>query len=381
MIRPDVYEVNKGISQSDLKLLKTNIQEFYKRCILGEGVDNEKDRKRYFDVGDMTDVMLLQPELKGQFYCMENISLGDKFKVLMDELWKAVYKDAYAEDGTKIKDISNDVNDYMNYVLDAAKAALYYYNPEKPDKPWSRNLETIQTEVKGTGSKYFQALADANGKIVVNVQDWNTAAKCLEKIRTSNNKYIAEIVKYLDNAGTDDQANAEIQVLCACPFFGRYMDKNIKGLPDLVIINHKEKWIWPLDLKTSKSLLSFPVSYRSFKYGKQGAFYTLLLQYQPAYEGYTIKNFGFIVVNSNPDVDDRAEYYEMTAKELHVQINGMDRPDGSRVRGLKDDFEDLQWHETNNEWCRYPENAITDVFALETIGAPDVEVQAEPDIF
>lgn len=381
MIRPAHYEKSRAISQSDLKLLKTNIQEFYKRCILGEVSDDDKSRKRYFDVGDLTDVMWIQPELKKEFYCMENISLGDKFKLLMDELHKLVLKDAIDNEIVQAS-ISNNVADYLEFVKPAAMAAQYYYNPEKPDKPWSRNLETIQTEVLGTGSKYFQALIDAMGKIVVNMQDWNTAVKCVDKINTSNNKKVAEIVKYVNDFRNPGPDVSSIQVVFAKPLFGNWNGVQVKVLPDLYIINHTEKWIWPLDLKTCKSVVTFPGNYRAFKYGKQGAFYSSVIKEQPEYAGYTMRNFGFVVVGSNPDVDDRAEYYEMSAKELHVQRHGMDRPDGSRVRGIDDDIEDLNWHITNNEWCRYPENSINDdTFILETLGAPDVTEVPEIEIF
>jgi len=381
MIRPGHYEKSKAISQSDLKLLKTNIQEFYKRCILGEVSDDEKTRKRYFDVGDLTDVMWLQPELKKEFYCMENISLGDKFKLLMDELFKMVIKDCIDHDIPAIS-ISNNVADYIEFTKEAAMAAQYYYNPEKPDKPWSRNLETIQAEVKSLGSKYFQALVDANGKIVVNMQDWNTAVKCIEKINTSNNKKVAEIVKYMTDDNNQDLNAVHIQLFKAKPLFGEWNSIKVKVLPDLYIVNNIEKWIWPLDLKTVKSITMFPSNYRAFKYGKQGAFYSSVIKEQPEYAGYTMRNFGFLVVGSNPDVDDRAEYYEMSAKELHVQLHGMDRADGSRVRGIDDDIEDLEWHIANDEWCRYPENSINDdVFILETLGAPDVAEVQQEEIF
>ena len=197
MIRPEAYEQSSSISQSDLKLMRSNIQEFYKRKIMGvvkTKEEQEADRKSYFDVGDLTDVMLLQPELKSEFFTMPNTTLGEKFKSLMDELFALVIDDLTNQD--QLDTLSPDVVTYVVYVEAAAKKALYYYNPEK-EKPWSRKIETIVEEVITLGKPYFEALVTANGKRVVNVVNWNTAIKCVEKIVKSNNKHVNKIVNLI----------------------------------------------------------------------------------------------------------------------------------------------------------------------------------------
>jgi hypothetical protein len=367
MIRPEQYEQSKDISQSDLKLMETNIQEFYKRKILGEMKTEEekrRERKRYFDVGDLTETMYLQPELKSEFYCMENITLGDKFKLLMDNLL-AMANESEGEEGT----VSPDVTDYLVFVEQAAKDALYYYNPEKADRPWSRTIETIVNEVKTTGAIYFRANIEAKGKIVVNVQDWNTGAQCLEKITTSNNKQIALIVDYVESARA---GNEDIELIIGVPLYGTFQGVRVKVLYDLAIIHKKEKWIWPLDLKTTSNILGWASTYRKLKYGRQGALYSNVIHQN--YPDYTLKNFGFIVVGTDPNKDDRAEYFEMSSKEMHAQTYGVIEDGQVVVRGLTQSFADYQWHMETNIWNRYPVHAANDdVYVLETFGKREID--------
>lgn len=383
MIRPEQYDKTPYLSQSDLKLMETNIQEFYAQKVLGQA--REENRKRYFDVGDLIEIMYLQPELKSEFFTMPNIVLGDKFKLLMDELF-ALALTMHTEELEVLENMNlpctklcENVNEYMDWVEIAAKKALYYYNPEK-DKPWSRNLETIQNEVKTTGAAYFQALVTANGKRVVNVEDWNTALKCVEKITTSNNSKIVEIVQTIEKVRN---GNAEgIEVLIGRVLTGEINGVKMKGLLDLGIVNHNTKTVWPLDLKSIRSILMFPGNYRKLKYGRQGALYqSLLVQMYP---GYKVKNFGFIAVGTDAALDDRAEYYEMSEKEIYAQIHGITEDGKVVFRGIHQALDDYKWHDKHNVWNRYPVNVINDdVFVLETFGNRDVEIveTVEEEIF
>lgn len=377
MIRPEAYEQSNSISQSDLKLMRSNIQEFYKRKIMGvvkTKEEQEADRKSYFDVGDLTDVMLLQPELKSEFFTMPNITLGEKFKSLMDELFALVIDDLTNQN--QLDTLSTDVVAYVVYVEAAAKKALYYYNPEK-DKPWSRKIETIVDEVLTLGKPYFEALVTANGKRVVNVVNWNTAIKCVEKIVTSNNKHVNKIVSLI-KAHFHDALDEGIEVFLAHPFYGELDGLKMKVLVDIAIIDHNAKTVRVPDLKTTKSLLSFPTGYKSYGYGRQVVLYSLIVGQN--YPGYKILMPGFIVVGTNPDLDDRAEYFELTEKEFEIQYRGGTYQSGTHTLSIVDDINTYHWHVKNNEWNRYPQHVLNDeMFLLETSGITDVNVQEEPE--
>ncbi len=386
MIRPQEYDQSKAISQSDLKLMRSNIQEFYKRkimCIAKTREEEEAERKTYYDVGDLTDVMFLQPELKSQFYTMPNVTLGEKFKLLMDALYEAVTTDlkemnAHNEDiGAPLQELSKDVNDYLHYVESAAKKALYYYNPEK-DKPWSRTLDTITAEVKTTGAVYFEALASAFGKRVVNVVNWNTAVKCVEKIKTSNNRNVNRIVNLIE-AKFSGNLDEHIEVFLAHPFYGLIEGVKLKCLVDIAIIDHSAKTVLVPDLKTTKSILSFPASYKSFGYGKQVVLYSHVVSQN--YPGYKILPAGFIVVGTDPELEDRAEYFELSPKEMEIQYAGGTYQSGTTTVSILDDLKTYQWHVSNNEWNRYPQHANeNDAFILETSGIAEVNaVPEEPE--
>lgn len=381
MIRPEQYEMSSHISQSDLKLMRSNIQEFYKRKIMAIAKTKEEveaDRKKYFDVGDLTDVMFLQPQFKSEFYCMPNVQLGEKFKLLMDKLYAIVENEVKEinEKATVLETISPDVKKYLHHVEEAAKAALYYYNPEK-DKPWSRNLETISNEVVTAGAPYFEALALAFGKRVVNLQDWTNAARCVEKIENSNNRQVNAIFNLVKDSQLG-RLDDGIEVFLGWAFYGEINGVKVKVLVDIAIVDHNIETIRIVDLKTTKSILQFPGSYKSFGYGKQVVLYSEVVGQN--YKGYKILAPGFVVVGTNPDTDDRAEYFELTEKEYAIQLNGGVYQSGTHTSSITDDLVTYQWHVSKNEWSRYPQHATeNDTFLLETSGIAEVLVQPEQE--
>ena len=100
-----------------------------------------------------------------------------------------------------------------------------------------------------------------------------------------------------------------------------YLGVQCQGYLDDVIINHKEKTITIIDIKTGT--LSFPVALNQFDYDLQGAFYYVgmpLSEWYKEYEGYTIKRPIFI--HSKLTSPQYPTAWEMTEEVLERAING-----------------------------------------------------------
>jgi hypothetical protein len=57
------------------------------------------------------------------------------------------------------------------------------------------------------------------------------------------------------------------------PIYFDYMDEECKGLLDILFINTEEKYIQPIDLKTTTNVWSFPKSFLRYGYQIQAGFY------------------------------------------------------------------------------------------------------------
>ena len=94
---------------------------------------------------------------------------------------------------------------------------------------------------------------------------------------------------------------------------GNLGGNDYRGMLDLVIVNHAEKWIIPCDLKTSHNReYNFPKSFIEFRYDIQSRLYWRLLRQamdnDDYFRDFALLDFQFIVVNNF------AEPYPLTWK-------------------------------------------------------------------
>lgn len=93
----------------------------------------------------------------------------------------------------------------------------------------------------------------------------------------------------------EDDVEIITQLIIIAPINGT----PVRGMLDIVKIDHKKKTITPYDLKaTEYRQVNFPIQFRRMKYYLQGGVYTLLLKYffkNLIASGYTVDNFCFLV--------------------------------------------------------------------------------------
>lgn len=124
-------------------------------------------------------------------------------------------------------------------------------------------------------------------------------------VATANSFKTHKFTKWLfeDTPGVDK--------LFQFPLFGRYNDVRMKGLPDLIMVNHAVKKIYVIDFKTMfGSVLNFNRSVRARRYDFQGSYYNELVSQNLSelsttidldVTEYEVSNFAFAVESStNP---------------------------------------------------------------------------------
>ena len=144
----------------------------------------------------------------------------------------------------------------------------------------------------------------------------------------------------------------------------KFGELNCKSILDKVLVDHNDKRIIPMDIKTtSKGVGNFIQSFIRYGYFRQCSFYNYAIRYwllniskikNP--EEWTIEPFRFIVVDSN--LNDFPLIYRCTQKDLDFGRDGGYLPYSNRhIKGWITLTEDLAFYQSKRDW-RYPAKAL-----------------------
>jgi hypothetical protein len=140
------------------------------------------------------------------------------------------------------------------------------------------------------------------------------------------------------------------ELLHQVPIYFTLKDHEFKALLDGIKIDHQEKTIEPFDLKTiGKSVYEFPLNYILYGYYTQAALYEYALKTKesPVYdllqEGYTLKDFIFIVAETKTSSFNPALIYTTSKEEREAGFTGGNF-NNKYHKGIYQLLEDYLWH-------------------------------------
>lgn len=170
-------------------------------------------------------------------------------------------------------------------------------------KTWKN--ETRISKVKTEGSIYYNFLKLSNGKEVVSTEMYDAAVNCVEALKNAE----ATRWYFADNNPWDG-----IERFYQLKIKGKWEDIDLRCMIDLLVVDHKNKIIQPVDLKTSgHPEYKFYQSYVKWNYNIQQSLYTYLIKQliatNPEYSEYKVMPYKFIVVNKDTC---RPEVWEVT---------------------------------------------------------------------
>lgn len=263
MVSVQEYYENPAISQSKLKLLLSNPKLF--NTVQEPEIYFEE--KKHFIIGSAVDCLLTQPqeEFDSQYH-ISNIQNkpSDTIKSIVNQIFDKVVEQSYEAIGP--------ITTYTDIVLECC-------NEHEYQKNWKD--ETRVNKVCEAW-EYWEDLKQAIGKQVLSQEENDLISQIVMSIRTNEatSKYFQE--------------NRLTEIIFQMPINFTYERIDCKALLDMVIINHKNKTIQPIDIKTMGDYtINFPKSLRQRRYDIQAAFYTAGLQ--AVYPEYEILPFKFIV--------------------------------------------------------------------------------------
>mgnify|MGYP003118812400 CR=1 FL=1 len=277
----DIYN-NMGFkfSYSSLNRLNFSPKLFYKDYILK---NKEIRTDKHLIEGKLLHLLLLQPE---------------KFNEHFSKLPGKVPSDAVRRVLNEVKDnLPGHEDPKLDTLQPEIIAALKHQDLYQSMKSDAKKFEKINVTAN---QEYFKFLLTQEGKDII---DQTMYDKCEHNVLViKENK---EIMNLLDPVITDfelDDTETHNEQYLECEL--KDLKFGLKGYVDRYIVDHKNKAITIIDLKTSgKSLAQFPETVEFYNYWLQAAVYTLLVMKNVEEKAKDYKiNFNFIVIDTYSQV-------------------------------------------------------------------------------
>lgn len=147
--------------------------------------------------------------------------------------------------------------------------------------------------IKSKCNDYYKLLAISADKEILSQKDYNDTVACVNELK--NNPY----TKYFFYVNPFDNRFEKVFQL---KFKAKYNGISVRCMFDELIVDHEEKVIYPIDLKTSgHAEEDFEQSFVTWRYMIQAQLYTYILQQviseDEYFKDFKIAHYSFIVIN------------------------------------------------------------------------------------
>lgn len=168
--------------------------------------------------------------------------------------------------------------------------------------------ETRARVLKEKGEQYYNLLFLSKDKQIVTQEDYNDANECVNILKTSE-----QTKEYF----TENFFNDDIEILYQLKFKGWFEGIPVRVMADLIVVDHKNKRIIPVDLKTSyKPEYKFFWSFMDWLYNIQARLYWYTIRQNmdndPYFKDFTLENYRFVVISRGTKVPLVWEYPDTT---------------------------------------------------------------------
>ena len=242
----EMYYDNKRISQSQLKLLLFNPKLFLEE----EQPELYFEEKRHFVIGGAVDTLLTQPETFNDKYYVSSVEKkpSDVVKSIIHQVYDSVSKE--------------DLENFEEYTVEILQSCIDHdYCPTFKDETRIKKVLEFKD--------YWNELIDSEGKTMLSLEESDVITRIVKNISES------PLAKYFKPNEAPNGVDIQLQL----PILFEIDDIGCKALLDIVIFDHNNKTITPIDLKTmSGNIIDFPKSVKQRGYMIQAAWYTEALK-------------------------------------------------------------------------------------------------------
>lgn len=279
------YRKYPAFNYSSLSYFDKNRIKYWRKYVLKEESGDEINHSMM--VGMLTDVLLLNPEtFDEKFNVVKCEPISGQWLLFVEELYKTTLK--YVVDASLTKSMEFRLSETFEI-----------FKKKYPDKFKGKNLSWIITNfvepLKGEGSvspeDYYNSCLESFDKIPIDQNLLAKVSKIVDNVKFG--KYTKEMFRRREGV----EMKYQIGVVAQCE-----LGVEIKGLFDILEINHNTKTVKGTDLKAMWDVESFDYSFKKNKYYLQASMYhELITQYiiDAGLEGYTPdETFTFLVVDT-----------------------------------------------------------------------------------
>jgi hypothetical protein len=174
---------------------------------------------------------------------------------------------------------------WRQFIYESLNSHEYYMNRRKED--WKEDNRYTGL-LNDNGEEYWKSLIEGKGKFILDQEQHNKIIAIANSLYTHprTSKY------FIDREGID--------ILFQVPIYFEYFGIKCKALPDILIIDHKNRRIILCDIKTlGFDVIDFPINLRMRRYDFQAAYYAAAVNTYvdnyPELNGYIIEPMRFIV--------------------------------------------------------------------------------------
>lgn len=296
------------------------------KCIKNIRDFSEKTPSLIF--GSVVDCLITggENEFNKRFYILD-YKISDTLKQITEQIYNRnfiVYK--------SIEDIPDDK------ILESIEE-IEYYNNLKPEK----RVEKIKTGCKD----YYIELVNVNGRCVINRETYDDAVKTVESLKEYS------LLKTIFFNNPFDENN---EILFQAKFREELCGMTFKCMFDILHIDHANKIIYPIDLKTSSvEEYCFSKEFIKWKYYLQAWLYkSILVKYikNTEFKDYYVSDFIFIVINKDSLIPLIYDFHvpcseDSLSEDITLQCNKNSITLESPIRLAKE----IHYYESSNSVC------------------------------
>jgi len=142
--------------------------------------------------------------------------------------------------------------------------------------------------------------------------------------------------------------NNDLENIYQAKIFFNVNGEECKSMPDLISIDHENKIIYPIDIKTG-TFFNFMKNFYEYKYYIQGGLYTAsiqsIVQTNDEFKGYTVAPFQFVSISrQRPDLP---LVYEMSDMFVELSFKGWTNYSGKEYKGIFELINEYKWYKNN----------------------------------
>ena len=332
-----IYKDIDALNQSMIKLFDSDPIKFFNEYKMGKA-RSEKINTSLI-IGSIVDFYLL--ECDGDKSILES-RLNEKFILFEGNKGSGqvfLLVDYLIEETKKCMDEKGEINcDFETRINDAIKRI------QSEGKYRGKSVDVIIEDFVKNGKSYFEKCMESIDKTVVDISLLDKAIITGNTIK--NDEFVSDIFNW-DN--TKEKIN-HLVIEFKYDVEGRKFI-NCKAEIDMLIIDHLNKTIQLIDLKTTYDNENFEVGYIKNKYYLQVSFYYLAVKEwikNKNISEYKILPMKFVVGDTSSN-NRRPLLYITSEEDVIRGLEGFCLK-GEFHRGIKELIEDIVWAEDNNEW-------------------------------